>query len=262
MQSYSIPNYKDRMDYSIKKYDDNNYELIVKKFNSGVSLDPFKDKPEQQENDFKLDNNLSRARTNIFDISMSNNFDYFITLTLNPQNTNVFDLDGFINTFGQFIRDYRKKNRKRGFEDPVQYLLIPEQHKTGAWHMHGLIKGIPKEDLFINSNGYLDWGEYKKRFGYVSLSPVKSKIGVSKYITKYISKSLAFHKDRKHKKLYYSTRGLKRAETIQKGEVHTPTLYRYIQDKKHFENDFIVKHELTKKDLEHLFKSNVLSPAK
>ena len=28
--------------------------------------------------------------------------------------------------------------------------------------MHGLIKGIPKEDLFINRNGYLDWGNIKK----------------------------------------------------------------------------------------------------
>ena len=36
MESYSIPNFKDRMDYSIKKYDENNYELIVKKFNYRV----------------------------------------------------------------------------------------------------------------------------------------------------------------------------------------------------------------------------------
>ena len=46
------------------------------------------------------------------------------------------------------------------------------------------------------------------------------------------------------------------------GEIYTPKLYRYIQDKKYFENDFIVKHELTKKDLENLFNSNVLSPSK
>ena len=49
---------------------------------------------------------------------MSNNFDYFITLTLNPQNTNVFNLDGFIKTFGQFIRDYRKRIRKRVLKIP------------------------------------------------------------------------------------------------------------------------------------------------
>ena len=67
---------------------------------------------------------------------MCNDFDYFITLTLNPINIDTFDLDNFIRTFGQFIRDQRKKY---SWGD-IQYLLVPEKHKSGSWHMHGLIK--------------------------------------------------------------------------------------------------------------------------
>ena len=81
MKGYSklITNY-----YSIKKYNDDNYKLVIHKYpvrNTGFELDPdFVVSRDINEN--KLDNNLSRAKAIIFDYSMANDFDYFVTLTL------------------------------------------------------------------------------------------------------------------------------------------------------------------------------------
>ena len=112
-------------------------------------------------NDSKLTNNVIRARTRVFELAICNNFEYFITLTINDEKLDRYNLKGYIKKLGQFIRDYRKKH-----STDIQYLLIPEKHKDGAWHVHGLIKGIPADQLQKNEYGYLDWEEYKKRLGY------------------------------------------------------------------------------------------------
>lgn len=230
MRGYSkvIPNY-----YSIKKYNDDNYKLVIHKFpvkNSGFELEAgFKVSRDVNSN--KLDNHLSRAKSVIFDYSMCNKFDYFVTFTLDKQKYDRYDLNGFIKDLGQFIRDYRKK-----YVVNIQYLLIPEQHKDGAWHMHGLISGIPDNHLIINSNGYKDWYAYSSKFGYISIDDIKNQVAVSKYITKYIKKSIDTGSGvtEKNKKLYYVTRGLKKPVKVNEGSF--PSGIDVIFD---FENDYI-----------------------
>lgn len=207
--------------YSIKKYTNNYYKLIVFKVpkkNSGFEVEKvgLKYKSEKK-NDGKLDNNISRAKSRIFEYALCNNFEYFVTLTLDKTKMDRYNLEEFVKKFGQFIRDYRKK-----YKANVQYLLIPEKHKDGAWHMHGLMKGIPEDHLTINRNGYKDWEEYSKKFGYISLDYIKNKEAVSKYITKYISKSLYGNGvTAKNKKMYYCSRGLKTAEKIKEGTYYS-----------------------------------------
>ena len=77
--------------------------------------------------------------------------------------------------------------------------------------MHGAIKNISKDKMIINNNGYLDWPDYQARFGFISLSPIKSKIAASRYITKYVTKTLL---QNKNQKTYYCSRGLKTAEEV------------------------------------------------
>lgn len=205
--------------YTIKKYSDNIYRLTYFKYpvkNHGFELDSNLSF-DRNVNENKLDNNISRARSKIFEYAACNDFDYFITLTLKNDRD---DLDKFIKGFGQLIRDERKRTGAN-----IQYLLIPEQHKDKAWHMHGLIKGIPQEQLIINKYGYLDWPKYSERFGYCSIDKVKSQIAVSKYITKYIVKSLNGDlKREKEKKLYYTTRGLKTAQKVKEGYLSSSQL--------------------------------------
>ena len=227
--------------YNIKKYNDDIYKITYCKL--PVKRAGFEDKANfkrhRDVNDSKLSNNVTRARTKVFELAICNDFEYFITLTINKEKLDRYDLKEYIKKLGQFIRDYRKKH---GVD--IQYLLIPEKHKDGAWHMHGLIKGIPRDHLYINENGYLDWENYKKRFGWCSIDKIKNKEAVSKYITKYIRKS--FDSDRgiteKESKLYYSSRGLKRPQKKKEG-----TLSRYQLEKIpfSFDNEYVKTAILT-----------------
>jgi len=221
--------------YNVKKINEDMYKVIYCKmpirrrgFEEEKRLNRGRDVNEE-----KLNNNIARARARVFEYAMCNDFEYFITLTVNDELINRYDLDEYIKKLGQFIRNYR-----RDYDANIQYLLVPEKHKDGAWHMHGLIKGIPKEHLSINENGYLDWKKYREKFGYCSIDEIKNKEAVSKYITKYISKSLEEGKGvtEKEKKLYYCSRGLKKPVRIKEG-----ILYRYQIEKIpfKFENEYV-----------------------
>ncbi len=199
-------------------------------------------------NEVKLSNNIARARTKIFEYAICNDFEYFVTLTVDGSKLDRYDLGEYIKKLGQFIRNYRRKH-----EVNIQYLLIPEKHTDGAWHMHGLIKGIPKEHLNINKHGYKDWEEYAKKFGYISIDEVKNEIAVSKYITKYISKSIneGGGVTEKESKLYYNSRGLKRPKKVHEGTLNTYHLNNIYFE---FENDYIKSLTLNKEELEKILK--------
>lgn len=220
--------------YSIKYFNDNLYKFTLLKFIK-CNYTPERNekivKSARQKNDERLDNNLSRARTKIFEYASCNDFDFFLTLTLDSKKYDRYDLDKFIKDFSQLIRDYRKKYYLK-----IEYLLIPELHGNGAYHMHGLIKGLPYEHLTLNSNGYMDWKIYTDRFGYMSVDIIKNKDACSKYITKYISKSFSTRVAvTKNKKLYYASRGLQSAIKINDGEFLSK-----LQPPKQFENDYLI----------------------
>lgn len=235
--------------YSIKKLNDDTYKFTLMK-RSILNKNDEIELPENYEltnppvkTDGKLENNIIRARSAIFEYAFINEFDYFVTLTLDSKKYNREDLKTFIKDFGQMIRDYRKKYKK-----DIQYILIPELHKDGvSWHMHGLLKGLKQNELIKNKNGYLDWEQYSLKFGYISLSPVKNNEAVSKYITKYISKSFLSQKSvsEKYQKLYYVTRGLKKAEVIKKGSLSAKENLPFEFD---YENEFCKIKTINKLD--------------
>lgn len=201
-------------------------------------------------NDEKLSNNLIRAKTTVFELAMCNEFEYFVTLTLSEEKYNRYDLGKYIKDLGQFFRDYRKK-----FNVNVQYLLIPEPHRDKAWHMHGLIMGIPRNHLEKNKNGYMDWKAYSEKFGYMSIDPVRNQEAVSKYITKYITKNinLGLGVTEKNKKAYYCSRGLHRPEKVKEGTLTSSQLDKIPFD---YENDYVKTKMLT--GLEYLRLDNQL----
>lgn len=230
--------YKNNL-FSIKKYNDDLYKFVYHK--EAVRQKGFKFIQDQdinrEINEFKLDNNISRAKNMIFEYANCNDFEYFITLSLDQKKYDRYDLAKFIKDLGRFIR-----NTRQYYNSDIQYILIPEQHKDGAWHMHGLIKGITKDHLQINNNGYLDWVKYSDKFGFCSIDPIKSKIAVSKYILKYVRKALAVELEReKEKKLYYNSRGLKRAIKVSEGTLPSSELDKVPRD---YENDYIVSKML------------------
>lgn len=170
----------------------------------------------------KLSQNLKRAKETIKEYATCNKWTYFCTMTLSSEKGDRYDYKGFRKRLSKWINNYNYRNKCK-----IKYLLIPEFHKDGAVHFHGLLDNIPKDKLCINEHGYLDWMDYRNTFGYISLSEIRNHIAVSNYMTKYITKSLADQREYIGNHLYICSKGLKKAELIYKKEDCCLTMWRY-----------------------------------
>lgn len=184
-------------------------------------------KVEQALKNARLDNNISRTRARIFELAACNEFQYFCTFTQDQTKRNRFDLSEFRKDLAQLVRNI---NRGRADSDKIKYLLIPEKHKNGAWHMHGLLKGltdkdlrafklsenIPKrlKDLIKGGTPVYDWTRYRRAFGYFTCTKIDSGEAVARYITKYISKDLQSGVIEAGQHLFFASQGLKSRDVI------------------------------------------------
>ena len=165
-------------------------------------------------NDSKLENNLCRAKSTVRELALCNDWDYWCTFTLSPDKQNRYDLEAFVKKFSEFIHNY---NRRCDPEDKVKYLLVPEKHQDGAWHMHGLIKGIRKKDLYKNQNGYLSWKQYDSKFGFISMDGIRNKEAISNYILKYVTKDTLRSVSKLNAHAFYSSKNLNRSMEVYRG---------------------------------------------
>lgn len=190
----------------IHKMVDNNYYFIL----TGLK---FKDPHQKLKKflwssyDFKLQNNISRAKSNIFNIVSYNKFEFFYTQTINSIYSRN-DLNLLISKF----RNYTKYLRKQ-YNDDFYYLLIPEYHQDKKnWHLHGFLSRAYGLDSYINKNGYLSVFTLDK-IGFNSISKIKNYTACCKYITKYITKNIALD-IKKGEHFYYCSQGLKRGNIV------------------------------------------------
>lgn len=158
----------------------------------------------------KLENNIIRAKSKVVEYSLCNEWEYFVTLTLDKTKQDRYDLDKYIKDLGNWINNYNKK-----YNTKLKYILIPEKHKISkGWHLHGLFSGITSDSLEKNKNGYLDLPYYKNRFGWISLDKIRDKTACSFYITKYITKDMSDRINDIGGHLYYCSKGLNHKEIV------------------------------------------------
>lgn len=72
-----------------------------------------------------------RARKQLFELCACNDFDLFFTLTLNKEMIDRYDYKTVVRKFGQWADNHV---RRKG----LRYVAVPELHKDGAVHFHGL----------------------------------------------------------------------------------------------------------------------------
>ena len=172
---------------------------------------------------------------------MCNEWDYFCTFTLNPEKYDRYNLSKFRSDFTLMIRHLRQK-----YNCDIAYLLIPERHKDGAWHMHGFVRGLPLQELReftlgeklpkyisdkLKSNvGVYEWLSYRKKFGFCDLEKIRDKNRCSSYVTKYITKDLLESVKELNHKTYYCSQGLQRAVEIKRGHLAECPTYDYSND--------------------------------
>lgn len=201
---------------------------------AGVEDDEEYRAPKGSVHDSKLEKNIQRAKNIIFEYAFCNPWDWFFTGTLDPKKYDRTNLDKFHKDLTQWFRNYGKQHNVS-----IKFLLVPEPHSDGiSWHIHGFLRGLPKEDLkqFVvgdvmgkglaekvkKGDVVYNWLPYAKKFGFCDLEPIRNPEAVSKYMTKYISKNLASSVKDLNAHLYYHSRGLNKAETIKKGVMASP----------------------------------------
>lgn len=163
----------------------------------------------------KLSSNLSRAKNIVKEYVLCNPWDWWCTFTINPAKFDRYNLDDFMKVFAKFINNYN--SYKCPEESKVKYLLVPEQHEDGAWHLHGFIKGIKAEDLYINQYGYYTWKQYEQKFGFISMDRIKCLDRCSSYILKYMTKDTDKNVTELNRHLYYASHGLEKAVELYRG---------------------------------------------
>lgn len=195
----------------------------------------------------RFSQSVSRARARVFELAMCNEFRYFCTFTQDEKKRDRFDLSAFRKDLAQMVRNL---NRGRAPDKKIKYLLIPEQHKDGAWHLHGLLQGLSDTDLrefrlnekipknikntIKNGQKVYDWTTYRRKFGYFTCTEIGDITACSKYVTKYITKSLSSGVLDSGAHLYFASQGLRGREEIVRNSFEPCPV-----DEWDYENDYV-----------------------
>lgn len=129
---------------------------------------------------------LRRARANIRDICSCSAFTDFWTLTLSPQCIDRYDYNAIMKKVNRWLGN--SVSRKG-----LAYILIPEFHKDGAIHFHGLVRSTSPLGLVDSGHktraGQIIYNISSWKFGWTVSIPLSGEYSrVVNYIQKYITK--------------------------------------------------------------------------
>lgn len=190
------------------KYNDNLFKIVRLKNcrNSGfeeIGLTKLKNNDNNINESYT--SSLSRTRRRIFEIAMCNNFDYFVTLTINNNHIRN-DLELVQHDLRKLLKAYKRKVPN------FKYVIITEKHKDGEnFHFHGLMGGINEKDIYINKNNYFSCSFFDI-LGFNSFSKINNYEKCCSYITKYITKDVVKNN---HNQIYIVSRGLRKPDRFE-----------------------------------------------
>lgn len=160
------------------------------------------DEADVQHHDHKLSQSLSRSRRMVRDYILCNGFTHFCTFTFAQDKVDRQDFRLCRAKLTKFFNNYRSR-----YSPDFRYLVVPERHQDGAWHFHGVVRGIRPKDLFVpvsilkrvgdelilvpNTPQYASWIQYERSLGFFNISRIRSIPACALYVTKYITKDLA-----------------------------------------------------------------------
>lgn len=158
---------------------------------------------------------LYAIRRRIKGYALANDFKWFATLTFNPEKINSLDYDTAKTALLKWCRLMRDRYNK------FDYLLIPELHKSGAVHFHGLLGDIPagfaesvnpKTGKTVIRHGRQVYNLTDWEYGFSDCEMIESPERAATYITKYITAALLTDKEMYNKKRYFNSQGLAKPE--------------------------------------------------
>lgn len=154
---------------------------------------------------------LSRTIQKINDIVYSNEWEYFVTLTLDKERVDRYNYDEIRKRITKQIQNIKARNAPL-----LEYVIVPELHKDGAYHFHGLFRntsGISFEDSnrTVPKTGDSIYNMPQFTYGFNTATCVKDTQKASTYITKYLTKELNQSLPDSAKR-YWCTRGIDRTK--------------------------------------------------
>lgn len=150
--------------------------------------------------DHVSDVSLKRTRKKVYDYAKSNEWQWFVTFTFSPDKVNRYDYDECTKYLSKWFNNLKRSS------PALSYLVVPEQHKDGAYHFHGLFSGINERQIvwtgkyvvkrvrglrskFVRTKEKIyKIGSYK--LGWMTATRVREMEKVTSYITKYITKDM------------------------------------------------------------------------
>lgn len=140
-------------------------------------------KPKNMTHEVREDN-MKRAKERIFDVAVCNDFRWFITWTLDKEKVDRYDSKEISDKLKVFLKHKVQRNNAR-------YLIIPEHHKDGAIHLHGLLAGdfkmVDSGKKTADGRTIYNMPEWTLGFS-TAIELDDQRERVSCYITKYVTK--------------------------------------------------------------------------
>ena len=181
-------------------------EIGGKEYNKATKKERTKESKQHSEQ-----SSLSRTKQKIYNYAFSNDWSkgLFFTITFDPEQVDSFDYDKCYKRLHQFLKNIKDQN------PDFKYIFVPEFHKSGRIHFHGIGVNCDKlklEDSGIKKNGKKIYNICSKTFkyGFTTVSKIADTQKVSSYITKYITKEMITATKGKHR--YLCSRNLDTAE--------------------------------------------------
>lgn len=151
---------------------------------------------------------FNRTKRNLYYDVRSNIWEYFITFTFSKDVVDRYNWDDVSKKMSQWLSNMRR------ICPEMRYVVVPEQHKDGAYHFHGVFSGIDGFNLVDSGHKTKDdqviYNVDKYKFGFTTATAVKDSVRCAKYICKYITKDLC--KSLPGKKRYWKSKNLAQAE--------------------------------------------------
>ena len=127
---------------------------------------------------------MRRARAKLRRLALSNSFDFFVTLTLDPKEVDRYDAKAIMQRVNRWLDNMVRRHGLR-------YVIVPEQHKNGAWHFHGFFAGdgLQTIDSGIRWDGREVYNLPQWKLGFTTAQRLYGEYSAAvAYVCKYIGK--------------------------------------------------------------------------
>lgn len=145
----------------------------------------------QRNRERSLQVSVNRSLNSVYQIARANIWDYFVTITFNPDIVDSTDYSAVTHILSGWLNAV-----KHTYAPDMKYLFVPELHTDGRkYHFHGLISQVGNLPLVdsgrATKEGNVIYNIANYRFGFTTATRVGDSAKACGYLVKYLTKELS-----------------------------------------------------------------------